>query len=90
MTNALMQQAIDYTPYEGWRSPAGRSPRCGAGEVVMRDGRVQAEPGSGQFLARGPYDVDPPARRAGPTGSTPPVPPEEQSSVKPRRPRLPL
>ena len=25
------------------------------GEVVMRDGAVQAEPGSGRFLPRGPY-----------------------------------
>jgi dihydropyrimidinase len=23
----------------------------------MRDGKVQAEPGSGTFLARGPYDL---------------------------------
>jgi dihydropyrimidinase len=23
----------------------------------MREGRVQAEPGSGQFLARGPYEM---------------------------------
>jgi dihydropyrimidinase len=23
----------------------------------MRDGKVQAEPGSGQFLARAPYDL---------------------------------
>ena len=27
------------------------------GAVVMRDGRVQAEPGSGRFLARAPYDM---------------------------------
>jgi dihydropyrimidinase len=26
------------------------------GTVVMRDGVVQAEPGTGRFLARGPYD----------------------------------
>ena len=25
--------------------------------LVMRDGRVQAEPGSGQYLPRGPYDM---------------------------------
>jgi dihydropyrimidinase len=24
---------------------------------VMRDGMVQAEPGTGRFLARGPYDM---------------------------------
>jgi dihydropyrimidinase len=27
------------------------------GEVVMRDGRVQAAPGSGRYLPRGPYDM---------------------------------
>ena len=35
------------------------------GEVVMRDGIVQAEPGSGQFLARAPYDM------IKPTGNVP-------------------
>jgi dihydropyrimidinase len=28
-----------------------------AGRVAMRDGKVQAEPGSGQYLPRGPYDL---------------------------------
>jgi dihydropyrimidinase len=27
------------------------------GAVVMRDGTVQAEPGSGRYLPRGPYDL---------------------------------
>jgi dihydropyrimidinase len=27
------------------------------GRVAMRDGKVQAEPGTGQFLARAPYDL---------------------------------
>jgi dihydropyrimidinase len=27
------------------------------GQVAMRDGKVQAEPGSGKFLARAPYDL---------------------------------
>ena len=36
-----------------------------SGEVVMKDGLVQAEPGSGQFLARGPYDL------IKPTGTVP-------------------
>jgi len=26
------------------------------GRVVMRDGKVQSQPGEGKFLARGPYD----------------------------------
>ena len=33
------------------------------GEIVMREGKVQAEPGSGQFLARGPYDMIRPTGR---------------------------
>jgi dihydropyrimidinase len=32
---------------------------------VMQDGIVQAEPGSGEFLARGPYDL------IKPTGNVP-------------------
>ena len=27
------------------------------GEVVMRDGVVTAQPGSGQYLPRGPYEM---------------------------------
>ena len=57
LTNALMQQAIDYTPYEGRTVTGWPVATLLRGRVVMRDGRVQAEPGSGQFLARGPYDV---------------------------------
>jgi dihydropyrimidinase len=57
LTNALMQQAIDYTPYEG-REVTGWPVFCiSRGRIVMRDGKVQAEPGSGQFLARAPYDL---------------------------------
>ena len=57
LTNALMQQAIDYTPYEGKRITGWPVATLRRGEVVMRDGVVQAEPGSGRFLARGPYDM---------------------------------
>lgn len=57
LTNALMQQAIDYTPYEGRRITGWPVATLRRGEVVMRDGVVQAAPGSGRFLARGPYDM---------------------------------
>ncbi len=57
LTNAMMQQAIDYTPYEGLQVTGWPVATLSRGRVVMRDGRVQAEPGSGQFLARGPYDL---------------------------------
>jgi dihydropyrimidinase len=57
ITNALMQQSIDYTPYEGRTVTGWPVATVKGGRVVMRDGVVQAEPGSGQFLARGPYDM---------------------------------
>ncbi len=57
ITNAMLQQAIDYTPYEGLEVTGWPVATVRRGEVVMQDGRVQAEPGSGQFLPRGPYDM---------------------------------
>ena len=55
ITNALMQHAIDYTPYEGLEVTGWPVATVRRGTVVMRDGVVQAEPGTGRFLARGPY-----------------------------------
>ncbi|MGH7119166.1 MAG: dihydropyrimidinase [Acetobacteraceae bacterium] len=57
LTNGLLQQAIDYTPYESLRVTGWPVATLRRGEVVMRDGRVQAEPGSGRFLPRGPYEA---------------------------------
>lgn len=65
VTNELMQHVIDYTPYEGLEVTGWPVSTIRRGEVVMRDGKVQAEPGSGQFLARGPYDM------IKPTGNVP-------------------
>ena len=56
-----MQHAIDYTPYEGLEVTGWPVATVRRGEVVMRDGVVQAEPGTGRFLPRGPYAM---ARRA--------------------------
>jgi dihydropyrimidinase len=55
ITNALMQHAIDYTPYEGLEVTGWPIATIRRGEVVMQDGRVQAEEKSGRFLPRGPY-----------------------------------
>jgi dihydropyrimidinase len=55
ITNKLMQHAIDYTPYEGLEVTGWPVATVRRGTVVMRDGVVQAEPGTGQFLPRGPY-----------------------------------
>ena len=57
ITNALLQHAIDYTPYEGMQVTGWPVCTIRRGEVVMQDGRVQAEPGSGRYLARGPYEM---------------------------------
>lgn len=56
ITNPLLQQRIDYTPYEGMEVTGWPVMTLRRGDVVMRDGMVQAEPGSGRFLARGPYE----------------------------------
>ena len=63
LTNALMQHVIDYTPYEGLEVTGWPVTTIRRGEVVMRDGKVQAEPGSGQFLARAPYEMIRPTGR---------------------------
>ncbi len=57
LTNALMQHTIDYTPYEGMEVTGWPVATVLRGRVAMRDGRVQAEPGTGRFLARAPYDL---------------------------------
>jgi dihydropyrimidinase len=57
ITNALMQHTIDYTPYEGLEVTGWPVATVKGGRVAMRDGKVQAEPGTGQFLPRGPYEM---------------------------------
>jgi dihydropyrimidinase len=57
ITNALMQHVIDYTPYEGMEVTGWPVATVKGGRVAMRDGKVQAEPGTGRFLARGPYEL---------------------------------
>lgn len=57
LTNALMQHAIDYTPYEGMEVTGWPVATLRRGEVVMRDGRVLARPGSGRYLPVGPYEL---------------------------------
>jgi dihydropyrimidinase len=55
ITNALMRHAIDYTPYEGMEVTGWPVVTLRRGAVVMRDGTLLAEPGSGRFLPRPPY-----------------------------------
>jgi dihydropyrimidinase len=56
LTNALMQHAIDYTPYEGRQVTGWPIIVLRRGEVVMREGHVLARPGSGKFLRVAPYE----------------------------------
>jgi dihydropyrimidinase len=63
ITNASMRHVIDYTPYEGLEVTGWPVATIRRGEVVMRDGKVQAAPGSGQFLAREPYEMIRPSGR---------------------------
>lgn len=53
--NAALHHAIDYTPWEGMAVKGWPSVTIRRGEVAVRDGEVLAQPGSGRFLARGPY-----------------------------------
>ncbi|WP_428537772.1 dihydropyrimidinase [Rhodopila sp.] len=57
ITNRLLQHIIDYTPYEGLEVVGWPTCTIRRGEVVMQDGIVQAEAGSGRFLPRAPYDL---------------------------------
>jgi len=63
LTNAMMGHAIDYTPYEGLEVTGWPVATLRRGEMVMQDGKVQAEAGSGRFLPRGPYDYIRPTGR---------------------------
>jgi dihydropyrimidinase len=57
LSNKVMQHAVDYTPYDGMEVTGWPVVTIRRGEVVMRDGVVQAEPGTGRFLPRAPYDL---------------------------------
>jgi dihydropyrimidinase len=57
ITQSLMQHAVDYTPYEGVEVTGWPTATIRRGTVVMRDGHVQAEAGSGRYLAVAPYDM---------------------------------
>jgi dihydropyrimidinase len=57
ITNAALQHIIDYTPFEGMEVTGWPVATIRRGDVVMRDGVVQAPAGSGQFIARPPYPL---------------------------------
>jgi len=63
ITNARLQHVIDYTPYEGRPVTGWPAITIRRGEIVMRDGVVDAAPGSGRFLRREPYPLIAPTGR---------------------------
>ncbi len=63
ITNDALQHAIDYTPYEGMQVTGWPVATILRGTLAMRDGKVLAQPGSGQFLPRAPYDLIRPTGR---------------------------
>jgi dihydropyrimidinase len=63
ITNDVLQHVIDYTPYEGMAVTGWPVATIRRGAIAMRDGKVQAPPGSGQFLPRAPYDLIAPTGR---------------------------
>jgi dihydropyrimidinase len=63
LDNALMQHAIDYTPYEGRTVTGWPTLTMRRGEVVMRDGIVTALPGSGRYMSCAAYDFIKPTGR---------------------------
>ncbi|MDQ0472197.1 dihydropyrimidinase [Labrys wisconsinensis] len=63
LTNALLQHAVDYTPYEGREVTGWPVMTIRRGIPAMREGKLLAEEGSGRFLPRGPYDLARPLGR---------------------------
>jgi dihydropyrimidinase len=53
LTAAMMRDRVGYTPYEGMRVKGWPTTVLSRGRVVVENGVLGAEPGSGQFVARG-------------------------------------
>jgi dihydropyrimidinase len=49
----MMHDAVGYTPYEGHVYKGWPQTVLSRGRVVVEDGKLKVERGSGQFLARG-------------------------------------
>ncbi len=52
VTNEQLHHRMDYTAFEGMRVRGWPVTTISRGEVVWRDGTVNARPGRGQFIAR--------------------------------------
>jgi dihydropyrimidinase len=63
VTSALLQHAVDYTPYAGREVTGWPVLTIRRGVTAMREGKLLAEEGTGVFLPRGPYDIAKPIGR---------------------------
>ena len=54
ITNDLLHHNCDYTPYEGMQVRGWPAVVMSRGEVVVEEGKLQVEPGRGEFLRCGP------------------------------------
>lgn len=52
VTHTALHDAMDYTPFEGWRVTGWPETTVSRGEVVWYDGEVRGKAGRGQFIAR--------------------------------------
>ena len=57
ITQALVQDANDHTPYEGFEVTGWPETVLVRGMPVVEAGKVVGAPGFGQFLPRAPYDL---------------------------------
>ncbi|MEM6488360.1 MAG: dihydropyrimidinase [Pseudomonadota bacterium] len=57
VTAADQQDAMDYTPYEGWTLTGWPVDVFCRGTAVVRGGRVVGRPGHGRYVARAPADM---------------------------------
>jgi dihydropyrimidinase len=57
ITQALIGDANDHTPYEGFEVTGWPVTTLVRGVPVVEDGKVVGQPGHGQFLPRGPYEM---------------------------------
>jgi dihydropyrimidinase len=56
VTAAMLHDRVGYTPYEGRELTGWPVTVISRGRVVVQDGRLQAEPGTGQFVPAAPSD----------------------------------
>ncbi|MDX2201302.1 MAG: dihydropyrimidinase [Hyphomicrobiaceae bacterium] len=69
LSDAMMHDKAGYTPFPGRRLKGWPQTVLRRGEVIVRDGRLEAKPGSGQFLPRGGGPAAEPSNATTPDGA---------------------